>query len=399
MSKDNSKIHIDVIIVGGGPAGSACARDLALAGWRVAILDKAEFPRDKLCAGWVPPSLFRRIGIAPSEYPGGLREYHWLNFRIKGLPIPLPTRQYAIRRYEFDHWLLQRSGAELYQHHVHKIERVDGSREDDCANQTRTGRKLAEEPRRKQRKIHPKACFLIDDRFTCRYLVGAGGTGCPIAAWQRKDAGVKRSRESLIVTLEAEFPYPFENRSCYLRFFDHGLAGYSWYFPKADGYLTIGIGGKQAALSRRGETIREHWDKFVLRLNRTGLIKGRPWKNRPETAGAKSGGTKSGEQGRLPTPAGHCYYLRSSDQATQECRAAPEGHLFLIGDAAGFATIDMGEGIEPAVHSGRLTARAIIEGRPLRIEPVKRHSLPDILRPGPGTGPEANLHSDKGAQQ
>ena len=356
MSKNNSKIHSDVIIVGGGPAGASCARDLAWAGYGVAILDKAEFPRDKLCAGWVPPSLFRRIGIDSSEYPGGLREYRALHFRIKGFPLKIPTRQYAIRRYEFDHWLLQRSGAVFYQHHVHKIERVDGSR----------------------KNMHPEACFLIDDQFTCRYIVGAGGTGCPVAAWQRKTAGLKRSRESLIVPLEAEFPYQVENRSCYLRFFDHGLAGYSWYFPKADGYLTIGIGGKQTAFSDRGETIREHWDKFVLRLNRTGLVKGRPWKDRPKTAETESAGAS-----RQPLPAGHSYYLRRSDQTAQECRAAPEGHLFLIGDAAGFATLDMGEGIEPAVHSGQLTARAIIDAQPLRIDPVKRRSLPDILRPGP----------------
>ncbi|MFO7731190.1 MAG: FAD-dependent oxidoreductase, partial [Spirochaetia bacterium] len=369
MNKDNSKIHSDVIIVGGGPAGSACARDLARAGYGVTILDKAKFPRDKLCAGWVPPSLFRRLRIEPSEYPGGLREYRALHFRIKGFPIALPTRQYAIRRYEFDHWLLQRSGAELYQQHVNKIERIDGSREGACADHTRTGRKLAEESRRSRKKIHPEACFLIDDRFSCRYLVGAGGTGCPVAAWQRNAAGVKRSRESLIVTLEAEFPYPVKNRACYLRFFDYGLTGYSWYFPKADGYLTIGIGGKQTDLSRRGESIREHWDKFVLRLNRAGLVHDSPWNSRSDAAGTESGGAKSGGEGRLPTPTGHSYYLRSSDDAAQESRVNPEGHLFLIGDAAGFATLDMGEGIEPAVHSGRLAARAIIESRPLRTEP------------------------------
>jgi len=377
MSKDNSKVHRDVIIVGAGPAGTSCARKLTRAGYEVAILDKAKFPRDKLCAGWVPPSLFRRLGIEPSEYPGGLREYRSLHFRIKGFPLKVPTRQYALRRIEFDHWMLQRSGAELYQHQVHKIERVDG------------GLKVAEEPHRKQKKIHPEACFLIDDRFTCRYVVGAGGTGCPVAAWQRKIAGMKRSRESLIVTLEAEFPYPFKNRECYLRFFDHRIVGYSWYFPKADGYLTIGIGGKQAALSRRGETIREHWDKFIQHLDRTDLVKGKPWKNRPEDIETESGDPESGAEGPLslptgtiPTPAGHSYYLRSSDVATHECRAVSEGHVFLIGDAAGFATLDMGEGIEPAVHSGQLTARAIIDGRPLRIEPVKRRSLPDILRPG-----------------
>ncbi|MFW5710948.1 MAG: FAD-dependent oxidoreductase [Spirochaetota bacterium] len=363
--------HYDVIIVGAGPAGSSCARELVAAGWSVALLDRADFPRHKLCAGWIPPSLFRRLGASPQEYPGGLREYRRLNFRIKGVPIPLPTRQYAIRRYEFDFWLLQSSGAPFYQHHVHKIERIDGSRRD---GSTTTGRPLAEPEHRRSGGIPEGACFRIDNRFTCRYLVGAGGTGCPVAAWQRASGGMQRGREDLIVTLESEFirsdrtpdtrtpaaaHLGKHRNACYLRFFDRGLAGYSWYFPKADGYLTIGLGGKQAALRQRGQSIRDHWRPFVEHLRRKGLL-----------------------EGALPDPRGHSYYLRSSDKEVQECRAAPEGHVYLIGDAAGFATVDMGEGIEPAVHSGQLTARAIIDNRPLRIEPVKRRSLPDILRPG-----------------
>ncbi len=353
--------HFDVIIVGAGPAGSTCARELVEAGWSVALLDRSDFPRHKLCAGWIPPSLFRRLGVSPEEYPGGLREYRRLNFRIKGVPLPLPTRQYAIRRYEFDFWLLQSSGAPFYHHHVHEIERIDGSRRDGC---TTTGRPLADADHRRNAGMPDGACFRIDNRFTCRYLVGAGGTGCPVAAWQRRTGGMQREREDLIVTLESEFIPSAHNRedrrdSCYLRFFDRGLVGYSWYFPKADGYLTIGIGGKQAGLRQRGQSIRDHWLPFVQHLQRKGLL-----------------------DESLPDPSGHSYYLRSSDSEVQECRAAPEGHVYLIGDAAGFATVDMGEGIEPAVHSGQLTARAIIENRPLRVEPVKRRSLPDILRPG-----------------
>ena len=40
---------LDVMVVGGGPAGSSCARALQTRGLRVAVLDRAEFPRDKIC--------------------------------------------------------------------------------------------------------------------------------------------------------------------------------------------------------------------------------------------------------------------------------------------------------------------------------------------------------------
>ncbi|MCC6001025.1 MAG: FAD-dependent oxidoreductase [Pararhodobacter sp.] len=44
-------LHFDMIIVGSGPAGSAAATVAAQGGLKVALLDKAGFPRDKLCGG------------------------------------------------------------------------------------------------------------------------------------------------------------------------------------------------------------------------------------------------------------------------------------------------------------------------------------------------------------
>ncbi|MDH4066151.1 MAG: FAD-dependent oxidoreductase, partial [Acidobacteriota bacterium] len=47
----------DALIVGGGPAGSSCARVLVQAGLHVIVLDRARFPRDKTCAGWITPAV------------------------------------------------------------------------------------------------------------------------------------------------------------------------------------------------------------------------------------------------------------------------------------------------------------------------------------------------------
>ncbi|MCY3881236.1 MAG: FAD-dependent oxidoreductase, partial [Chloroflexi bacterium] len=44
----------DAIVVGAGPAGSTTARDLAAAGARVLVVDRAEWPRYKACGGGVP---------------------------------------------------------------------------------------------------------------------------------------------------------------------------------------------------------------------------------------------------------------------------------------------------------------------------------------------------------
>ena len=57
--------HCDAVIVGGGPAGSTCARVLRRAGWSVVVFDRARFPRDKVCAGWVTPGVFRLLELDP----------------------------------------------------------------------------------------------------------------------------------------------------------------------------------------------------------------------------------------------------------------------------------------------------------------------------------------------
>ena len=58
----------DALIVGGGPAGSTCARVLRQAGWHVVVIDRAHFPRDKVCAGWVTPGVFRLLDLDPADY-------------------------------------------------------------------------------------------------------------------------------------------------------------------------------------------------------------------------------------------------------------------------------------------------------------------------------------------
>ena len=107
-----------VVIVGGGPAGAACAEKLVQAGLKPLVVDKKNFPRHKVCAGWLTPGVFDSLGVHPDDYPGDLSIFPSLKIYLNGLPIRRRGAQYAIRRLEFDHWLLDRAGAELIQHEV-----------------------------------------------------------------------------------------------------------------------------------------------------------------------------------------------------------------------------------------------------------------------------------------
>ena len=58
----------EVLIVGGGPAGSACAWKLRQAGLDVIVMDKAAFPRDKVCAGWITPQVVEDLAFDIDDY-------------------------------------------------------------------------------------------------------------------------------------------------------------------------------------------------------------------------------------------------------------------------------------------------------------------------------------------
>ena len=312
--------EIEFLIIGGGPAGSACARELVRAGKQVLILDKADFPRAKLCAGWITPKTFRLLNIKPQEYPNGLLTFRKLYFHFGKHLLAVPTRQYSVRRIEFDHWLLQQSRAPVEKHYVKQIRKEDER-------------------------------FIIDELYSARYLIGAGGSNDPVARTLFPAAFPKRNSEQ-IVALEAEFPYPYTDPRCHLWFYENGLSGYSWYVPKAGGYINIGIGAKQNDLKNKGQTIREHWQLFTKKLERQNLI-----------------------SGQAITPRGHHYYLRTGGLIPQNERAC------LIGDALGLATIDMGEGIAPSIHSGILAARALLQGKRYNVSRINRFSFPGILFP------------------
>ena len=317
-------IQKDVLIVGGGPAGSSCAWHLKQNGVDCLILDQQNFPRFKPCAGWITPELIRDLEIDPSDYPYGFTTFKSFEISIRGLKFTLPTRQHAIRRYEFDDWLLHRSGAPVQNHTVKTITQVNDG-------------------------------YLIDGMYSCKYLIGAGGTHCPVYRILFQPANPKTAG-SLIVAQEEEFPYPITNDRCHLWFLENQLPGYAWYVPKANGYVNVGLGGMARQLKTNGDTLKNHWDRLIKKLEEMELVRSHAFK-----------------------PSGHYYYLR---QSPSEVRI---DNAFIVGDAAGLATLDLGEGIRPAIQSGLLAADAILHDRDYSLKSIPKYSWPSIIRPRMGT--------------
>jgi flavin-dependent dehydrogenase len=109
----------DVLVVGGGPAGSSCARQLVRAGLDVLVMDKQQFPRDKVCAGWITPAVVESLELDCADYARARVMQPVRGFRTGIIgETPVETRyaqtaSWGIRRCEFDHYLLQRAQARL----------------------------------------------------------------------------------------------------------------------------------------------------------------------------------------------------------------------------------------------------------------------------------------------
>jgi flavin-dependent dehydrogenase len=296
----------DVLIVGGGPAGSSCAARLREAGVDVLVRDAAAFPRDKPCAGWITPRVLQTLRLSVDDYARDGRTLQaFTGFRTGRIGGPaIVTRfgapvSYGIRRCELDQLLLERSGARFRGGRpVLRLERVNGT-------------------------------WLVDGEIRTPLIVGAGGHFCPVA---RRVNGPPSAR-GCVVTQELELAAPAGGRwAGSVRgeqpelYFCGDLRGYGWCLRKGD-YLNLGIGRRDP----RG--LQAHVRGFVDFLTRSGRI-----------ASALPGRFK-----------GHAYMLYERNG-----RRLVDDGVVLIGDAAGLARPESGEGIGPAAESGALAATAIL---------------------------------------
>jgi len=330
---------VDVLIVGGGPAGSSLAYSLAKSDLSIVIMDKEDFPRQKVCAGWVTPAVLQELEIDPKDYAKENVLQSIYGFRVGQLGQKLVESQYpagepasyGIRRFEFDDYLLRRCGAEL----------MTGTAFDSM-EKTNQG-------------------WLVNNSLEAKLVVGAGGHFCPVA----RAIGSKGVSELAVAAKEVEFEMDAEQKfNCKIDaqkpelYFTPDLLGYGWIFRKGD-YLNIGLGRVDK------HKLSSHVEAFCSYLK---------------------------EQGRIPrnTPEklhGHAYLLYP-----HSIRSVIKDNVLLIGDAAGLAYQQSGEGIRPAVESAMLAAKVIIscagEYRQLQLQNYfnelenrfgKRQPEPDLI--------------------
>jgi len=292
----------DVLIAGGGPAGSSCAWGLRSSGLHVVIADKAVFPRNKVCGGWITPGVLAALDIDPEDYAPGRTMQNIRGFRVSSMGAREVvvsydhTVSYGIRRCEFDEYLLRRSGAEVR-------EGVSISSIDRCGDH-----------------------WIINGDIKTKLLIGAGGHFCPVARY------LGTGDSDAVVAQEIEFEMtPGQAHSCGVQaeipelYFCHDLQGYGWCFRKGR-FLNIGLGRLDQ------HVLSQHVSLFLEFLRKTDKL-------------------AFDLPGRL---SGHAYLLFGHGR-----RKLVDDAVMLVGDAAGLAFPLSGEGIRPAVESGLVAAEVI----------------------------------------
>jgi flavin-dependent dehydrogenase len=297
----------DVIIAGGGPAGSTCAWTLREAGLDVVVIDRATFPRDKVCAGWITPHVVTDLRLDVQQYRHGRTFQPFTGFRVGliGGGADVDTAydspvSFGIRRCEFDEYLLQRSEAGLRLGTPISSLRRDG------------------------------LVWVVNNCLRAPMLVGAGGHFCPVAALLNGSS----DGAALVVAQEAEFAIDPREISLSTTvperpelYFSRTLNGYGWCLRKQN-YLNIGFG---------------HLDRHRL----------------PSAIAEFSAFLEA--RRKIPRDAswrwkGHAYLLSEGRR-----RRVVDDGVLLVGDAAGLAYPQSGEGIRPAIESGIIAAATIVE--------------------------------------
>ncbi len=312
--------RFDVLIVGAGPGGSVAATILARGGARVALLDKAAFPRDKACGDLIGPRGVQLLGDLGLPIPGGPRLGPMVVVGATGRRVGLPSAAgltypgygVAARRAEFDAGLQAAAGdAGAF---VVKARADEALWSESGLEGFHSG------------GARLRADFVIGaDGATSRVATLAGLVQPERVLWGFAVRGYHPEPvDAPVITMLETAPW-------------RAFPGYGWVFPGAGGGANVGIGIATGQERDAGSAAVRALPAFLTHLRRLGL-----W----DPAG-------SGQPSR---PLGG--WLKMGMVGTRPAA----GRVLLAGDAAGLVNPLQGEGIAQAMRSGRWAAEAILAG-------------------------------------
>ena len=332
----------DVIVVGAGPAGSATAAYLARAGLDVLLLEKAAFPREKVCGDGLTPRAVRELitlGIATPEEDGWIKN-HGLRIIGGGMRLELPWPDLAsfppyglVRpRKDFDDILAK-----------HAVKH--GARLRECTNVTdpildeRTGAIIGVRARATDADGRPVDTDLLE--FRAPLVVAADGNSSRLSVSMNRPQRVDRPMGVAVRTYYTSPRHDDDYLESWLELWsknDAGqrilLPGYGWIFGVGDGTSNVGLGILNTSTAFGKVDYKDVLKRWVDTMPAEWTF------NEQTMTGPVRGASLPMGFNRQP------HYAQG---------------LLLVGDAGGMVNPFNGEGIAYAMESGRLAAEVVAQ--------------------------------------
>ncbi|WP_410621644.1 geranylgeranyl reductase family protein [Amycolatopsis sp. cmx-8-4] len=349
MSRRTPDQDAEVIVVGAGPAGSTVATYLARSGVDVLLLEKTEFPREKVCGDGLTPRGVKQLidlGIDTSEEAGWVQS-RGLRILTGDLTLELdwpdltsyPPYGVSRTRHDFDDLLAKlavKAGARLYERTTVTSAITDA-----------TGRVVGVEA-----KVGPERTPV---NYRAPLVLACDGVSARLAL----SVGIqKNEKRPMGVAVRQYYKSPRHDDPFiegHLELWDKSdprdpklLPGYGWAFPLGDGTVNVGLGMLSTSASFRNTDYRA-----LLRQ----WLDGTPeeWGYREENAIGKVGGAG------LPMGFNRTPHYRDG--------------LLLLGDAGGMVSPFNGEGISAAMESAQIAAEVVVQALARREGPSRERAL------------------------
>ncbi|HHJ53461.1 MAG TPA: NAD(P)/FAD-dependent oxidoreductase [Caldithrix abyssi] len=316
--------EFDLIVIGAGPGGTTTALYAARLGLKTLLLEKEQFPRDKICGDALSGKtmgilkelgLFERAAQLPGAYVYSVTfsspDTTSVNIPFKpSVGKDLPTGL-VVRRQLFDHFMFQAAVEQGVQTREN-FEVTDLIIEDGFVRGV-TGKNTGSDR---------------EERFTGKIVIGADGFNSIVA---QKLGFYRHDPEHWVVALRQYYRnVQGLDKQIELHFIDEIIPGYFWIFPADDGRANVGIGMKHSYLKK---------NKINLKQALQTAIQSKMFKERFARAEA----LEEPRGWNLPVGSAH--------------RKNHGNGFMLVGDAAGLIDPFTGEGIGNAMYSARIAAQ------------------------------------------
>ena len=319
-----STTKTDVLIIGAGPAGASAALFLAKKGIPSLIVDKAKFPRDKICGDALSGKAVEVLNKLDKSYVEELAGNEkflgsWgVTFAApcgESLRVPFKTRKekehapgFISKRLDFDNWL---------------VDKIKGNKLIELREET----EIRDYTRNNDQII---ATTKNGDTISTKIVIACDGA---YSSFTKDIAGIKTEPAHNCYGLRAYYKNVAgldKENFIELHFLKEFLPGYFWVFPLPNGYANIGVGMRADKMNARKINLKKSFEAIL--------------ENNPAIRARFKDAEKIGDIKQFGLPLG------------SKKRALSGNNYMLCGDAAMLIDPFTGEGIGNAMMSGMFAA-------------------------------------------